>query len=352
MPMLLTVRLANAALPMTLAMLLAAAGCSRSSTGDGPGEVVVYASVDDVFARPICAMFERQSGIKVKLVPDTEETKSTGLVNRLIAEKARPQADVFWSGDPVRASILKSNGVSEPYQSPQAAGLPRRYSDPEGFWTGFSARARVIIYNTSLIEIGQEPKSVLDLADKRFQGQACLANPLFGTTSMHAAALFEVLGDEAAKKFFEDFAANGGRILSSNGEVRRRVAAGEFALGLTDTDDYNVARLEGKPVGVVYPDADGMGTVIVPNCAVLIASAPHSDAAKQFIDFLLTPEVEQALAECEAAQMPVRPSVPTPPNVVPLERLKPLTIDYARLGRRLEELSQGFLKEWVDRNLQ
>ena len=263
-----------------VALVAALAGCGRNKAPDGESaadrEVVVYTSVDDVIARPICDKFERDTGIKVKLVPDTEETKSTGLLNRLIAEKARPVCDVFWSGDPIRAAILKSKGVSAPYVSPQAAGLPKQFSDPDGHWTGFSCRARVIIYNRDLVPAGQEPVSVLDLADERFKGKACLANPLFGTTSMQAAALFEKLGEASARKFFDDFAANGGTILSSNGEVRRRVANGEFAVGLADTDDYNVARQEGKPVGVVYPDAKGMGTVIVPNCVVLIAGGPNA----------------------------------------------------------------------------
>lgn len=334
---------------LSVLVALAVFGCSDESA-DTQQEVVVYTSVDDVFARPICEKFERDTGMKVQLVPDTEETKSTGLLNRLIAEKARPRCDVFWSGDPIRAAILKSKGVSAPYTSPQAAELPKLYSDPEGHWTGFSCRARVIIYNRSLVPKDEEPKSVLDLRDQRFKNKACLANPLFGTTSMHAAALFAKLGDDEAKKFFAGFAANGGRILSSNGEVRRRVAAGEFAVGLTDTDDYNVARLEGKPVGVVYPDADGMGTVIVPNCAVLIAGGPNVDNGKRFIDYLLTSAVEQALAESEAAQMPVRSGVPVPTHVVTLDQLKPMEIDYGALGVRLEELTKGFLKEWVDAN--
>src|SRR5439155_17483937 len=138
-------------------------------------------------------------------------------------------------------------------------GLPKLYSDPEGHWTGLSARARVIIYNKNLVPSGEEPKSVMDLVDPRYKGKACIANPLFGTTSMHTAALFQVLGDDKAKKFFEDFARNGGKILSSNGEVKRRVAAGEYAVGLTDTDDYNEARKDDKPVGVIYPDQEGMG---------------------------------------------------------------------------------------------
>jgi len=81
------------------------------------GKVVVYTSVDEVFAEPICKQFEQETGIKVELVPDTEETKSAGLLNRLIAEKNRPRADVFWSGDPVRAAMLKAKGVSTPYRS-------------------------------------------------------------------------------------------------------------------------------------------------------------------------------------------------------------------------------------------
>ncbi|MBI3301697.1 MAG: extracellular solute-binding protein [Deltaproteobacteria bacterium] len=326
--------------------MLTASACDRRAAQ----EVVVYTSVDDVFARPIAERFEKETGITVRLVPDTEETKSTGLLNRLIAEKERPQADVFWSGDLVRAAILKAKGISAPYRSPQADGLPQRFSDPEGYWTGFSARAHVLIYNRNLVPEGQEPTSVMDLLAPRFKEKACIANPLFGTTSMHAAALFAVLGEEKAKAFFAGFAENGGKVLSSNGEVRRRVAAGEFAVGITDTDDANVARLEGKPVGVVYPDADGMGTLIIPNCTVLIARGPNADTGRRFIDYLLRPETEKALAESEAAQMPLRPGVPVPPGVMSLERLKPMPVDYTTLAGLLEELSRGYLKEWVDQH--
>jgi iron(III) transport system substrate-binding protein len=167
---------------------------------------------------------------------------------------------------------------------------------------------------------------------------------------MHAAALFAVLGEEKARAFFEGFAANGGKILSANGEVRRRVAAGECAVGIADTDDANVVRLEGKPIEVVYPDTEGVGTLIVPNCAVLIAGGPHPEAGRRFIDYLLRPETEQALAESEAAQMPLRPGVPVPKGVTSIEHLKPMTVDYTTLAGRLETLSKGYLKEWVDQH--
>ena len=329
---------------------LLCSACKRTEEPRTSEHVVVYTSVDDVFARPIAERFEKQTGIAVRLVPDTEETKSTGLLNRLIAEKNRPRADVFWSGDPVRAAILKVKGVSAPYRSPQADGLPKRFSDPEGYWTGFSARARVLIYNKNIVTEGCEPKSILDLLDKRFEGKVCMANPLFGTTSMHAAALFAVLGDEKAKAFFEGFIANGGKILSSNGDVRRRVAAGEFAVGITDSDDANVARLERKPVGLVYPDDRGMGTLIIPNCAVLIADGPNPGPGRRFIDYLLSTQTEEALAKSEAAQMPLRPGVQVPEGMISLRHLNPMNVDYAALGDLLPSLSAGYLKEWVDRS--
>jgi len=312
-------------------------------------EVVVYTSIDDVFARPVSKVFEQETGITVKLVTDTEETKSTGLLNRLIAEKERPRADVFWSGDPIRAAMLKSKGVSASYYSPAAKGLPKRYSDSEGHWVGFSARARIILYNKDQVKNDKTPTSIMDLLNPDFKGKVCMANPLFGTTSMHAAAIFTYLGDNKAKQFFANLKKNKLQLLSSNGEVRRRVSSGACAYGITDTDDAYTAIRDGKPVGVVFPDQGkkDMGTLIVPNDAVLIANAPNLEAGKKFIDFLLTSETEELLAKGDAAQMPVRPELTGPKEFPSLSDLKPMQVDYSQLADKLQTLSQGFLKEWT-----
>src|SRR5207237_7992996 len=76
-------------------------GLAASTCGRGGPEVVAYTSVDQVFSEPVFRECERQAGLAVRAVFDTEETKSTGHVNRLIAEAASPQADVCWSGWPV-----------------------------------------------------------------------------------------------------------------------------------------------------------------------------------------------------------------------------------------------------------
>jgi len=330
-----------------MSLFFCLASCGRQEQKQ---EVVVYTSVDDIFARPVAARFEKLTGIRVKLVTDTEETKSTGLLNRLIAEKDRPVADVFWSGDPVRAAILKEKGVSAPYRSPAGKGLPDKFSDPQGYWTSFSTRARMLIYNSEKIPPEKRPLSVLDLADERFKGMACMANPLFGTTSMHAAALFQVLGRQGAERFFQDFSANGGRLLASNGDVKNSVAKGTCLIGLTDSDDVSVAVSQGKALGFVFPDQNGMGTLLIPNCAVLIRGAPHHEQAKKFIDYLLGPETEKMLAESSAAQIPLRPGIKGPALFPPIEKIRTMDVNYPELAHTLEEIMNGFLKEWTDRN--
>src|SRR6266498_1148616 len=189
-------------------------------------EVVVYLSIDQVFTEPILRDFERQTGVKVRAVFDTEETKSTGVLNRIVAEAASPQADVFWSGDPVRPYLLVKRGLVRPYTSPNAAAVPPSFKTADGTWTGGAARARLLLVNKNRVKTDELPRSVRDLADPKWKGQTAIANPLFGTTTMHVAALADSWGDDALKAFLMQLKANGCRIASSNGEVKRLVASG------------------------------------------------------------------------------------------------------------------------------
>src|SRR5207237_10070281 len=166
--------------------------------------VMSYTSVDQVSAEPVFREGERQAGLAVRAVFDTEETKSTGVVNRLIAEAASPQADVFWSGDPVRPFLLVKRGLVEPYVSPNAAAIPAAFKAADGTWTGFAARARVLLVNTTRVDEASMPRSIIDLANPHWSGDAAIANPCFGTTTMHVAALFAAWGDDQARAFLAD----------------------------------------------------------------------------------------------------------------------------------------------------
>ena len=75
--------------------------------------VVVYTSVDRIFSEPVLQRAAQILDVDVIGVYDTEETKSTGLVNRLIAKKENPDGDLFWSGDPARAALLLERASAE-----------------------------------------------------------------------------------------------------------------------------------------------------------------------------------------------------------------------------------------------
>ena len=254
----------------------------------------MYVSTDRVFSEPVLQDYQRRSGVTVNAVYDTEETKSTGLANRLLAEQGRPQADVFWSNEPVRTLVLKSRNVLAPYRSPSAEGIPAVLRDPEGYWTGFSARMRVIAYNTSLVRTEDAPQSVLDLADPKWKGQVAIADPRFGSTSFHVAALYAVLGDAKADDFFRRLKANDVRIVDGNSVVRDLVVRGEVKAGLTDTDDVNVALEAGQPIAMVLPDRDGMGVPVMPNLVSFVRGrSPSLTKVSKLVDYLLSPDVER-----------------------------------------------------------
>jgi iron(III) transport system substrate-binding protein len=303
-------------------------------------EVTAYVSADRPFSEPILQAYQQRAGVRVNVVYDTEETKSTGLANRLLAEKDRPQADVFWSNEPVRTLILKSRGVLAPYQSTAAQGIADAFKDRDGYWTGFSARLRVIVYNTDRVKATEAPQSVFDLADPRWRGQVAIADPRFGSTSFHVAALYAELGDARMDDYFRRLKANDVRIVDGNSVVRDMVARGEALVGLTDTDDVNVALEAKQPVAMVLPDREGIGVPVMPNMASLIAGAPHPDEGRQLMDYLLSADVERKLAESEAVQIPLHSGVPGPRNLPAVGSFKPMTLDYGKAAGRVEDVTK------------
>jgi iron(III) transport system substrate-binding protein len=317
-------------------------GCDNNTN-----EVVVYTSVDQVFSEPILKAFESQTGIHVKAVFDTEETKSTGVLNRLIAEKNNTQCDVFWSGDPLRSIVLKNKGITQVYRSDIAEDINPVFKDKEAYWIGFSARARVLIYNKKMTDTYRIPQSIFDLTKEHYKNQVTIANPLFGTTTFHIAALFEQLGDEKAKLFLKDLKKNGVVIATSNGDVKRRVMQSEVFCGLTDTDDAFEAIKESGDVGLVFLDQnDGIGSLIMPNTLSILKNAPHTENAKKLFTFLLSRETEQQLAQ-SCAQMPLHKGVSISKDIPSLDHIQPMKIDYQKTAEKLETI-QSFLKEWVE----
>ncbi|MBE7462711.1 MAG: extracellular solute-binding protein [Planctomycetes bacterium] len=315
-----------------------------SSATSGAGEVVLFTSLDPLFSEPIVADFETQTGIKVKLQTDTEAAKTVGLVNRLIARKAHPECDVYWNNEVGQTLVLQAKDVLEAYVPQNAADIPDAYKDKSGWWTGFAARARVILYNTELVKPEDAPKSLEDLIDPRFKDQVVIAKPLFGTTYSHAAALFAAWGPERAKDWFRKLKANGVKVAPGNAMARNMVADGEAAVCLTDTDDANGAFLKGRPVKMVYPDAAGIGTLVLPNSVALIKGGPNPEHGKKLIEYLVSHAVEAKLAQSESAQMPVRPGVKPYNAQFDPAQVKAMQVDWVKAAEQFPEVKR-FVQE-------
>ena len=209
-----------------LLVILTATIFTLFGCGGKDKEIVnIYVSEDMPFSKPVLKEFERQSGIKVNALYDSEESKSSGVVNRLIAEKNNPQADLYWANEPIRAEILRKKGVLTPYISPNIATIDKNFIQKDYYWSGFSARVRLFIVKKGLKD---KPESVFDYANEKFKDKAVIANPLFGTTTAHIAALFVKQGDKKAKEFLEKLKSNNIAISTSNGESANLVAKGKY----------------------------------------------------------------------------------------------------------------------------
>jgi len=268
--------------------------------------VVCYTSVDQQYANAVFDAFEARTGIHVLVVYDTEAAKTTGLVNRLIAEQARPTCDVFWNNETTQMSMLAQHSILRRLPDDAGQGILARYRDPDGLWAGHAARFRVLLVNTNVLR-GPTPSSVLDLVSSTYpRGSVGMAMPLFGTTAAHAAALYAVLGAARARSFFQQVSDSGVRIVDGNATVRDLVAQGVLAWGITDSDDALVAVRRGGPVSVIVPDQDGMGTPVIPSSVALIRGGPHAEEADSLARYLLSEEVETTLMQEGYCQLSTR----------------------------------------------
>jgi len=307
--------------------------------------VIVYTALDEPFSQPVFDRFRERTGIEVRAKFDTESTKTVGLTSAIIAERLRPRCDLFWNNEILNTLRLQQKGILRSYQSPAAVAYPDSAKSPSGAWYGFAARARVLIVNTNLVPDGSRPQSIIDLTDPQWRGQVGIAKPLFGTTASHAACLFTAWRDGEAKQFFRNVRENA-KILSGNRQVARAVASGAIAFGLTDTDDAIVELEKGFPVAIIYPDQrEGeLGTLFIPNTLALVKDSPNQDAAESLVDYLLSEEVEQSLAEGASAQVPLNPKVDQAARIETPQTIRAMNVDFEQAAANWDR-ARTFLVE-------
>jgi iron(III) transport system substrate-binding protein len=253
--------------------------------------VVVYCAQDQVYAEPIFRQFEKQTGIRVLPVYDSEAVKTVGLANRLLAERDRPRADVFWGNEELRARQLAARGVFE-----ATNGL-----------AFFGYRSRRFVVNTNLWRGAPQDFGLEDLTNAHWRGKVAVAYPQFGTTAAYFHALRQHWGEGAWRDWCQNLAANQARLVDGNSVVVKLVGSGEAVIGLTDSDDILAGMREGSPVAALPWDPE---TLYIPNSVGIINGAPHPQAARKLSAFLCAPQVAAALVQAGALEGIATPAEP------------------------------------------
>ncbi len=320
-------RLSAAALAS--ACLLAVSGCDRSKSE--PDEVIVYTSIDQPFAAQILARFTQKTGIAARVVFDTEAGKTTGFLRRLEREAANPRCDLWWSSEVFGTIELARHGVLRPYVSSAAADIPSEWKDARNRWVALAARARVLAYRPQRVAREALPASWRDFLEHDWPGRLAIANPYFGTTRGHVAALLADWGEADARRLLERLRAQRESrffLADGNAHAVRMLADGQADLCWTDTDDVLAARRRGESIEMIYLGTrPGQHAIWIPCSVAVVAGGPHPQAAERLADFLVSGECERLLFESDSRNVPLRRELRTelhydgpPPEAIDFER--------------------------------
>jgi iron(III) transport system substrate-binding protein len=281
--------------------------------------LVVYCAHDSIYADSILREFERKTGIPVVVRYDTEATKSLGLVELLLQEKAHPRCDVFWNNELLGTLQLADAGLLLPYRGSGYNRIPAAFRDPDGCWAGFAARLRLWVVETNHVAATEE---AIRQATQGCLDRMVIAKPIYGTTRTQYTILWSLWGRDKLLAWHRDRRARHLRVVDGNAMVKDLVSGGVCDLGWTDTDDYFEARDEGKPVGMLPVRLENRKTICIPNTVAIIRGTRHLDKAQKLVDFLLSEECELALARSKSRQIPLGPveSDRLPEDVKQLQR--------------------------------
>ncbi len=298
--------------------LLLCLGCNRDAgdAADGQSQTItIYTSVDRQYAEPILRRFEEETGHRVDVQFDTEARKSAGLAARLEAEREAPRADVFWGNEVFYTARMAEQGLFAPYAPTTAADTPAAFKGEGDLWAGNALRVRVLAVNA---QTPQGLQSIFQLTEPAYRNTVVMAQPAFGTTGGHVAALYVALGEERYRDYLQQLAANDMKFVGSNSQTAQLVAEGTKRVGFTDNDDVHAitASQPGADLAMLIPDQepDGIGTLAIPTTVALVAgresaSPQQQAAARQLVDYLAGPDVEQQLLETGFAAYSVRQGV-------------------------------------------
>ena len=307
--------------------ILAIVAGTAWAQGKPEDSVVVYSAADSDMVNAVVAAFEKKyPGIKVSTV-----VAGTGeIIKRMEAEKERPLGDVGWSFGP--EAIGDKKGLFEPYLSKEAAGFFPGQVPADRVWTPFTTMPYVIMYNKKLVSEADKPKAWKDVLDAKWKGKVAYADASkSGSSYTLLVTWLSIYGkDEAGWKFVEDLLRQC-KVLPKSSMTYQGVANGEYPIGLTFEQAAFDYLKGGAPIGLIYPTE---GTAITLDGSAIIKNAPHPNAAKLFLDFTVSKEMQELMVD-RFGRRSVRRDVGSPAGLPTLDKIKAIEYDlnYAATNR-------------------
>lgn len=301
--------------------------------GEASGKLVVYSPHD---ADPLNAgveMFKKAyPNIQVEVI-----AAGTGeLCQRLQAEAENPQGDVLWGGgaDTLAAYV----DYFDAYVSAADSVIGDAYKDANDLWIGESPLPMVFIYNKTLIDEADIPKTWEDLTNPNLKGKIAFASPSksgSAYTQLCTMLFSKPTVDEGWELVQRIIANLDGKIQDSSGNCHKLIASGEYAVGIT-IEKSAVLYGDNPDIGFVYPEANSA----VPDGVAMIKNCPNPDNAKLFIDFVLGMECQTAQNK-DWKRRPVRSDL-TPEGLAALDECKVGNYDFAYAANNRDSIKEKF----------
>lgn len=294
-------------------------------------QLVIYSGRSDQFVLPVVEAFTEKTGIKVIL----HNAKSTALLNKLILEGKRTEADLFLSNDAGNLQVGADKELFVPLSDEFVTDIPEQYRAPDNAWIGLSSRMRVLVVNTNA-ENTDSIQSVFDLANPKLKDRLAITHSANGSYIAGATVYMLASGEEKTGDWLRGMKANvDGKVYNKHSKVVNAVAAGKADVGLVNHYYIyrHLAEKPDAPIKIVLPDQseDGMG--VAENVAGVAISqySKNKEAAKKLVAFLTSEEGQKIFAEVNR-EYPVRPGVAAAPAIPAAGSFKVSDVAMHRLG--------------------
>ena len=321
---------------LCLAAFLAGCGGDDIATETAPAEngggisgtLDFYTSQPDADAQALVDAFKEQNPeVDVSIFRSgTEE-----VVSKIQAENqgGNIQADVLLVADSVTFENFKAEELLLEYESPEAEAIDEAFVDPDATYAGTKIMATGLIVNTN--EVTELPTSWSILTDEATSGQAVMPSPLYSGAAAYNLGVM-TRQDGLGWEFYESLRANDITITQGNGAVLESVATGEKNYGMIV--DYLAARAksDGSPVELVYPEE---GVPVITEPVGIMANTENEDAAKAFVDFILSEEGQQLASEL--GYTPIREGIDAPEGLKTLDEMTILDAEAVELLETRDE---------------